>query len=92
MSGMRPLSTRSPSIDSSAGSTVSEPGTAMPTPVMAPIAIPLNTEYPVRNTATSADFRTATSALGSGEFEVELASVPPGDGGVGGEAGLAEDG
>ena len=30
--------------------------------------------------------------LGLGEFEVELASVPPGDGGVGGEAGLAEDG
>ena len=27
-----------------------------------------------------------------GEFEVEAASVPPGDGGVGGEAGLAEDG
>ena len=25
----------------------------------------------------SADFRTGTSALGSGEFEVELASVPP---------------
>ena len=42
--------------------------------------------------AANADFRTATSALGSGEFEVELASVPPGDGGVGGEAGLAEDG
>jgi subtilase family serine protease len=27
-----------------------------------------------------------------GEFEVEAASVPPGDGGVGGEVGLAEDG
>ncbi len=45
-----------------------------------------------RTSAANADFRTATSALGSGEFEVELASVPPGDGGVGGEAGLAEDG
>ena len=42
--------------------------------------------------ATSADFRTGTSALGSGEFEVELASVPPGDGGVGGQVGFAEDG
>jgi len=43
--------------------------------------------------AFSADFRTAISALGlSGEFEVELASAPPGDGGVGGEAGVAEDG
>ncbi len=40
----------------------------------------------------NADFRTATSALGSGEFEVELASVPPGDGGVGGQVGVAEDG
>jgi len=40
----------------------------------------------------NADFRTGTSALGSGELEVELASVPPGDGGIGGEAGLAEDG
>ena len=30
--------------------------------------------------------------LGSGEFEVELASVPPGDGSVGGQVGVAEDG
>ena len=30
--------------------------------------------------------------LGLGKFEAELASVPPGDGGVGGEAGVAEDG
>src|ERR1022692_1982446 len=30
--------------------------------------------------------------LGSDEFEVELASAPPGDGGVGGEAGVAQDG
>lgn len=29
---------------------------------------------------------------GSGEFEAELASVPPGDGGVNGEVGVAEDG
>ena len=29
---------------------------------------------------------------GSGEFEAELASVPPGDGGVSGEVGVAEDG
>ena len=40
----------------------------------------------------NADFRTGTSALGSGEFEVEQASVPPGDGGVGGQVGFAEDG
>ena len=33
----------------------------------------------------NADFRTGVSALGSGEFEVEPASVPPWDGGVGGE-------
>ena len=38
------------------------------------------------------DFRTGISAPGSGEFEVELASAPPGDGGVGGEVGFAEDG
>jgi hypothetical protein len=40
----------------------------------------------------NADFRTGISALGSGEFEVELASAPPGDGGVGGQVGFAEDG
>ena len=40
----------------------------------------------------NADFRTGTSAPGSGEFEVERASAPPGDGGVGGEVGVAEDG
>ncbi len=40
----------------------------------------------------SADFRTGISALGSGEFEAELASAPPGDGGAGGEVGVAEDG
>ena len=40
----------------------------------------------------SAGFRTGTLAPGSGEFEVELASVPPGDGGVGGQVGSAEDG
>jgi hypothetical protein len=28
----------------------------------------------------------------SGEFEVELAVAPPGNGGVGGEVGLAQDG
>ena len=42
--------------------------------------------------STNADFRTGTSTLGSGEFEAELASVPPGDGGVGGQVGSAEDG
>ena len=51
---MRPLSTRSPSQDSSAGSTVSEPVTAMPTTTMAPIAIPVNSAYPVRNSPASA--------------------------------------
>ena len=30
--------------------------------------------------------------LGSGKLEAELASAPPGDGGVGGQAGVAEDG
>jgi hypothetical protein len=43
-------------------------------------------------TFTNADFRTATSALGSGELEAELASTPPWDGGVVGEIGVAEDG
>src|ERR1039457_691144 len=42
--------------------------------------------------AANADFRAATLAPGSGEFEAELASPPPGDGGVGGQAGVAEDG
>jgi sugar-specific transcriptional regulator TrmB/DNA-binding CsgD family transcriptional regulator len=39
----------------------------------------------------NADFRTGTSTLGSGELEAELASAPPGDGGVVREAGVAED-
>ena len=38
------------------------------------------------------DFRTGTLAPGSGEFEAELASAPPGDGGVGGQVGVAQDG
>src|ERR1039457_4691347 len=42
--------------------------------------------------AANADFRAATLAPGSGEFEAELTSAPPGDGGVGGQAGVAEDG
>ena len=45
-----------------------------------------------RSAAVSADFRAGTSALGSGEFEVESASAPPGDSGVGGQVGFAEDG
>jgi hypothetical protein len=45
-----------------------------------------------RPATPNADFRTGTSTLGSGEFEAELASVPPGDGGVGGQVGSAEDG
>jgi hypothetical protein len=56
---------------------------AQPTPFSIILSI-------IRN--ISADFRTGTSALGSGEFEVELASAPPGDGGVGGQVGVAEDG
>jgi len=44
------------------------------------------------DTRFNAGFRTGTSALGLGELEVELASVPPGDWGVGRKAGLAEDG
>ena len=42
--------------------------------------------------AASADFHAAYLAPGSGELEAEAPAVPPGDGGVGGEAGLAEDG
>jgi len=47
---------------------------------------------PFQHRVVSANFRTGTSTLGSGEFEAELASVPPGDGGVGGQVGSAEDG
>lgn len=42
--------------------------------------------------AANADFRAGTSALGSGELEAELASVPPGDCGGIREPGVAEDG
>jgi hypothetical protein len=51
-----------------------------------------NTDTLCADLRVSADFRTGTSALGLGEFEAELASAPPGDGGVGGQAGVAEDG
>ena len=49
-------------------------------------------QYAVDRATAYADFRTGISAPGSGEFEVELASAPPGDGGVGGQVGFAEDG
>jgi hypothetical protein len=40
----------------------------------------------------SADFRAAVSTLWSGEVEAEPAVSPPGDGGVGGQVGAAQDG
>ena len=46
---MRPKSTRSPSIDSSAGSTVTEPITAMSTTMMVASANPSNSSIPDRN-------------------------------------------
>jgi hypothetical protein len=39
-SGIRPFSTRSPSFDRSAGSTVSEPSIAMPTTIIVPMPKP----------------------------------------------------
>jgi Phosphopantetheine attachment site len=47
---------------------------------------------PAPPAAPSVDFRTGNSALGSGELEAELASAPPGDGGVAGQGGMTEDG
>ena len=47
--GIRPRSARGPSQDSSAGSTVSEPATAMPTTAIVPSAMPVNWSMPVRN-------------------------------------------
>ncbi len=46
--GMRPLSTRSPSLDSSAGRTVSEPIIATPTTRIVPVAIEAKPLSPVR--------------------------------------------
>jgi hypothetical protein len=40
----------------------------------------------------SADFHTTDSTQGSGEFVAEGSVAPPGDGGVGGEVCLAQDG
>ena len=40
----------------------------------------------------NADFHAASSTLGLAELEVEAPPVPPGDGGVGRKAGLAQDG
>ncbi len=47
--GILPQSARGPSQDSSAGSTVSEPATAMPTTAIVPSAMPVNSPMPVRN-------------------------------------------
>ena len=52
--GIRPSSARGPSQASSAGSTVSEPATAMATTAMVPAAMPANGPPPTRNSAHSA--------------------------------------
>ena len=51
--GIRPLSACGPSQASSAGSTVSEPATAMATTAMVPAAVPANGPPPTRNSADS---------------------------------------
>ena len=45
-----------------------------------------------RDRVTNVDFHAANLVLWSGELEAEAAALPPGDDGVGGEAGLAQDG
>ena len=52
--GMRPLSTRSPSHDSVAGSTVSEPAIAIATTMIVPIPIDVQIAVPPRNMPASA--------------------------------------
>ena len=52
----------------------------------------LATRFRDRGRGSNADFRAGTSAPGSGELESEVAAVPPGDGGVAGECGVAQDG
>ena len=49
MIGTRPFSTLSPSLESTAGSTVSDPRTAMPTTRIVPIANDWNTMLPAKN-------------------------------------------
>ena len=49
MIGTRPFSTLSPSLERTAGSTVSDPSTAMPTTRIVPIANDLNTMLPAKN-------------------------------------------
>jgi hypothetical protein len=51
---MRPFSTRSPSQDSVAGSTVSEPATAIATTMIVPIAIEVQIAVPPKNMPASA--------------------------------------
>ena len=46
---MRPFSTRSPSFDSTAGSTVSDPSTATATTMIVPTANDMKVALPVRN-------------------------------------------
>ena len=63
----------------------------------APASIPHRSGYPIRQLGTGgaslARISTPVDRRNAlGEFEVEAASVPPGDGGVVGEVGLAEDG
>ena len=48
MSGTRPFITRSPSVASSAGNTVSEPSTATATTMIVPVAIEANVLLPAR--------------------------------------------
>ena len=45
-----------------------------------------------RSGGVNADFHAAYLASLLAELEVKATAVPPGDGGVGGEGGLAEDG
>ena len=48
--------------------------------------------FPPDPYSVSADFHAAYLASLLAELEVKATAVPPGDGGVGGEGGLAEDG
>ena len=68
------------------------PGVSRPG-LWVPVAIKLIWDMTVLWPLSNADFHATRSAQWwSGEFEVEATACPPGDGGIGWEVGLAEDG
>ena len=80
--GMRPRSTRSPSFDSIAGRTVSDPSTEAATTSIVPIAMPVKMRLPAMNSPAIAmstvqpEMRTACPDVAAARSSDALGSVP----------------